>query len=711
MSADLSTTGGASEAGAWQELEDSLAGLGQLARSRVPPERFYGMLLEECVRALSAVGGAVWLRSGDGVLRPVAQVDWPPAQLATDEEARRAHEALLTEAATVGRTTSIAPHAGPTGTTAGNPTDHLLLLGPVELEAWGREQGEREANEVPSPPSSPLPAPGASTVAIVEILQRADVSPAAHHGYEQFVTAVCDLAADYHAYRELARLRDAENYRQQLLRLGAQAHRDLKLQATVDAVANDGRQTVGCDRLSVLAARGRRLRLVATSGVGRVERRSRAAQRLEQLAELVRRTDEPAFYTDGQCDAHLPIAETLERHADESHARQIAAIPLARPAESVDESQDKPARTKREVPSFVLVAEQFDADHGNLQRERLVEVGEVCTTALYNALDFDRLPLGGVLRSLSAVKQLITGHLPRAVMILGALVAVVAALVFVDADFTIEAPGTLQPIVRRDVFASRTGLVDEVMVAHGDDVAAGQELVRLRDPSLELELKRVLGEMETVRRQLDAVRATKTNRDMRDAAPTEIYRLSAGEREFAQRLENLQSELELLTQQRDLLVVRSPIAGRVLTWDLADRLIARPVERGEVLVTVADLSADWRLELEVPDDRIGYVMAARNELQPDLPVRYRLRAEDDAKHTGSIEEISMTADVDAGPGATPSPQVLVKVALDSQELRDATQGELRPGLSARAQIECGRRPIGYVWLHDVWDTVVGWLRF
>jgi multidrug efflux pump subunit AcrA (membrane-fusion protein) len=235
--------------------------------------------------------------------------------------------------------------------------------------------------------------------------------------------------------------------------------------------------------------------------------------------------------------------------------------------------------------------------------------------------------------------------------------------------------------------------------------------VRLRDPSLELELKRVAGEMETVRRQLDAVRATRTNREARDAAGVDFYRLSADEREFAQKLENLEHELELLNVERERLVVRSPIAGRVLTWDLANRLIARPVERGEVLVTVADLSADWQLEVEVPDDRIGAVMAAQHELGPNLPVRYRLRAEDDARHVGTINEIALVADVESEAGKTPTPEVLVKVALDTKELSEAVEGELRPGLSARAQIECGRRSIGYVWLHDVWNTIVGWLRF
>ena len=75
-----------------------------------------------------------------------------------------------------------------------------------------------------------------------------------------------------------------------------------------------------------------------------------------------------------------------------------------------------------------------------------------------------------------------------------------------------------------------------------------------------------------------------------------------------QKLANSRHERELLQHERDQLIVTSPIAGRVLTWDVGHQLLARPVERGEALVTVADLSADWQLELDVPDDRIGYVL-------------------------------------------------------------------------------------------------------
>jgi multidrug efflux pump subunit AcrA (membrane-fusion protein) len=281
----------------------------------------------------------------------------------------------------------------------------------------------------------------------------------------------------------------------------------------------------------------------------------------------------------------------------------------------------------------------------------------------------------------------------------------------VPADFNVETAGTLQPVERRDVFAPRSGLVDEVLVTHGQAVNKGQELVRLRDPSLDLEIKRVDGALETARQQLDAVRATRTNRAVRDENPTDAYRLSADERELQQQLTNLRRELELLRHEQEQLLVTAPIAGHVLTWDLSHRLSARPVERGEILVTVADLANEWQLELEVPDDRIGYVLAAQQELEPNLPVRFRLTSDDREQHEGHIAEICQTADMKSDGATAPSPTVLVKVKLDKMELSDAGRRELRPGVSARAQIECGQQSLGYVWLHDVWETAVEWATF
>ena len=74
--------------------------------------------------------------------------------------------------------------------------------------------------------------------------------------------------------------------------------------------------------------------------------------------------------------------------------------------------------------------------------------------------------------------------------------------------------------------------------------------------------------------------------------------------------------------------------------------------------------------------------------------------------------MDQTADVPADKSTTrPRPTILAKVALDSPDVVAAAASELRPGLSARAQIDCGRRSLGYVWFHDIWNAAVEWWRF
>ncbi len=692
MPTPLSTAAAATGSAAWQELEEVLASIGQLARTPLEPEQFYERTLVESVRALSAVGGAAWLRSPSGTLRPVAHLNWPGAEIAANAAARRAHEALLSNAADEGRVVSLAPQANlATGPLLVGP----LLAGPVQLTL-----------DDPQSPSA------RTTVAILELIPRADASPATYRGYEQFLTAVCELAAEYHSHRELARLRHNENHHEELVRLSQLVHRSIELTPTAYAVANEGRRVIGCDRLSVLATIGHHTCLLATSGASHVERRSIAARQMERLAELVCPTLEPAWYNDGQCDALPPIADALEVHAEQSHARQVAVVPLLRPTtDELASASGHRHQSRPDQPVFTLLTEQFDARTDALTLERLQAVGELSATALYNALAVDQLPFRWLLRPLARAKQQITNHIARSTAIATGIAALIAALVFVPTNFTVEATGTLEPAVRQEAFAPRSGLVEKVLVAPGADVVAGEPLIELRDPTLEIDLQRVHGEMETVRRQLEAARATKSSREIRDESPVELYRLSASEREFAQQLTNLASELKLLLVERDQLVVRSPIAGRVLTWDLESRLAARPVERGEALLTVADLAADWQLELAVADDRIGHVLSAQESEQTSaLPVRFRFHSTDDA-YTGHVDQIGLMATIDTTDPAAARPTIDVVVAFDKSELSDAALRDLRPGVTARAEIDCGRRSLGYVWLHDLWDTVLSWLRF
>ncbi len=317
----------------------------------------------------------------------------------------------------------------------------------------------------------------------------------------------------------------------------------------------------------------------------------------------------------------------------------------------------------------------------------------------------------GLLRSARGLKRpstLFKGLLAAAVVAAGA-----AALVFVPAELRIEARGELQPVVRRNVFAPGDGIVERVAVKHGQQVQRGELLATLRDPQLDLEIKRIDGERQTTLRQLESVRATRTSLDQRESSSTDAYRLSAEEQQLKQRLATLDEQQQLLKAQRKDLWIESPLDGMVVTWELEETLLGRPVQRGEVLLTIADTQSDWRVELELPDDRIGYVLDAQAEADSDaLPVEYRLGSQEEGFSTGVIQQIAQRAEEanqQSAPGAMRT--VLVYVKPDERIVEGAREGEVRPGASVRARVLCGQHPLGYVWMHDLINAARVWWEF
>jgi hypothetical protein len=172
--------------------------------------------------------------------------------------------------------------------------------------------------------------------------------------------------------------------------------------------------------------------------------------------------------------------------------------------------------------------------------------------------------------------------------------------------------------------------------------------------------------------------------------------------------------LKLQRDRKADLTVRSPLAGTVTTLDVRDRLIARPVQRGDALLSVAELNGEWELEVRMPEDRMGHILQARAELYkkrrdqpgsglpPDLTVKFILATDPGLTFEGVVKEIHQRAEVRGDEGNT----VLVKVAIDKNELP-----QLRPGATVIAKVHCGRRSIGYAWFHDVIEFVQSRILF
>src|SRR3954466_14981158 len=132
MTAPLPTSGAPLELQTWQELEEVFARLGQLARSPVAPQEFYRTVLDQSVRALSAEGGAVWLRTANGTMQLAVQTGRAARAATRDEQAQRAHQSLLLHIATEGHVVSISPQSASDNSDALNLTDRVIVFGPVK---------------------------------------------------------------------------------------------------------------------------------------------------------------------------------------------------------------------------------------------------------------------------------------------------------------------------------------------------------------------------------------------------------------------------------------------------------------------------------------------------------------------------------------------------------------------------------------------------
>ena len=479
--------------------------------------------------------------------------------------------------------------------------------------------------------------------------------------------------------------------------------------ATAFVLANEGRRIIGCDRVGVLIRRRRKLQLEAVSGQESVERRASAVQALEALVRVVARAGEPLWHPDPSRELPPQIEEELENYIDESHASALAIIPLEKPRPTPvvkPGGNDAVAVAKAEAaprvvpdPIGAVVVEWFTAanlDPG--QKARVGLVAEHGKVALANALTHTGLPLYPLLKLADQSRGLTTiRNLPRTVLAAIGILTAILALVLVPAELRLEGKGTLEPVHRRDVFARIDGVVESIEpeVQHGAEVKAGQLLASLRNTEVDVALTDVLGRKASSEEQLRATRRSLL----------EDEKISADEKvRLAGRAAQLEREIESLTEQQRLwearrkdLEVRSPLDGVIVTWQVRDRLLLRPVEKGQVLMSVADKTGPWELEVQMPDDRLGHVNRAALAAQKagrELTVDYILATDPGTRHQGVVREIHEQAEVRGEEGNT----VLVRVMIDPERHE---KEELGTGASVTARIACGKRSLGYVWFHDV----------
>ena len=147
-----------------------------------------------------------------------------------------------------------------------------------------------------------------------------------------------------------------------------------------------------------------------------------------------------------------------------------------------------------------------------------------------------------------------------------------ACLFFVlKAPATKSAPAIVQFSDETVIRAAADGFVREILVSSGQRVEQGQELVRMHNDDLDTEINQMVAELATAKIQS---RIHRQDGDL-SLANVEMEMVAGFETQLAEK-----------QAQRDALVIRSPISGRVFQRNLSD-LSGSFIKRGDAVMSVA----------------------------------------------------------------------------------------------------------------------------
>ena len=408
-----------------RQIQTLIGEISQLSRQNVAPGQFYGEFLNRVVSALAAIGGVVWTTGENGQLALQYQLNLQQTGLLEDEEKQKSHSRLLYKLlnnpdVAGGNGVLVPPHSGFGDDGAANPTEFLLVFGPLRTDL--------------------------EMVGLIEIFQRAEAAPQVQQGYLRFLVQMCELAGDFLKSHQLRHFSDRQVLWARLEDFTRSVHSSLEPIETAYTIANEARRLIECDRVSVAIRKGNRCTIEAVSGQDVFDKRSNTVRLLGRLASAVVATGEPVWYAGDTRDLAPQVEEAVQEYVDDAHSKMIAVLPLGRP--KPDEDADEQEKDDAEGPVGALIVEQIEDNRvAPAMAQRIDVVCRHSSVAMANAMEHQSLFLMPLWRAIGKSKFIVQARtLPKTILIAVAVVAVIVALFIVPADFDLHAKGTLEPV-------------------------------------------------------------------------------------------------------------------------------------------------------------------------------------------------------------------------------------------------------------------------
>lgn len=646
------------------------------SRSQVAPSQFYQAFLATLVEVFRAEAACVWMAQS-GKFHPAFAANLDKVGLTPGAAGWLPHEQLLDGVARQGAALSIAP--GQVSAVGTNPLSVELLILPIMF--GGTAQGLIELFRAASPaPDNPA----LVAARIGELGQW------------------CEFLGDYIRSRELASLATQTESEALLRSFVMRLHGAMTKQEAALVAVNEGRQAIGCERVSLGWLVGGRATILAVSGQETINSHSNVVRALIGLTKVAVKSGQPLNMAcpraeQGAAPLETSAAQTpleiyrsaVEAYPAAERPRWLLVIPIVEPSEA------KHAPTKR---LGALIVEQFRADSippANVQRA--VVVADQVRVAMQRTELLAAIPFLSWWKRAAATSWLLRcGRL----LLMLAVVCGIVAVATVPIEMRLAADGELRCESRRTVFAPEDGIVREVLVRHGDTLVAGQRMLSLDNFELAARQRDLTGQLLQARERQKSLEARRSGSRLTEREQIDLQTALV---ESSLAAEHLEQQIQRMQERVDRLVVVAPEAGVVTNWNLEQTLLHRPVRQGDALFQQIDPKGRWIVELRLLEDRSGYVARRLSELKEHekLTIDFILATEPERRYPGTDLELSPRTDLTADGH-------IVRAIV---ELDPANSPPLRDGAEVKARLNCGQRSVGFVLFRELIEVIDTYLWY
>lgn len=663
-----------------------------LCRDDLTDGEFFPRWLDEVISVTGALGGLGWTASAKRELAPRWLGNIEPTELGEYRLTNSGHLESVKKTWASGQPQVIPPSNAGDGEAPGNPTPFLLVLVPILAE----------------PDAEP-----AATVALVELIFAASLPPEQQSQSVSFAFRAGALAQNRAIRHRIKALHARREIDQRLSELRRKLHVSLNDQVVAFHLVNELRRAMDCDRVTFGICRGEKLVARAVSGQESIDRRANLVRAAESLMQEAVKTRSETWYDGELATVDERLRPRIEQYLDHSFAHSLAVIPIMR--DSFEPSdQPTPDSPRLLAPNDhgltdkclgVLMLEAIESSwETDLVRDAVDELKPDLATSLANSIHHSRLFLMPLWRQMARVPHLFRGSARNKSTAMVAAVLILAGVLFLwPAELKVAASGQLLPESRRHVFAKTDGVVSDILVETGAEVVAGDHLLYLVSPELDVRINETMGQLAEAEEKYVAI--LRQRHRAREAETQEKARLAREQTTVESTIASLRTELDILNQKAKQLTVSSDISGVVTTWNVKELLANRPVTPGQQLLTVAQPDGKWELELKLPIRHLAHFQKALVQAGPDkrVPVTYVLESHPTSQHQGWLIDFLPVAEADEDVGT----YVLLRVATD---MSTEEHRELRtlPGTSVIGKVHCGHHSLGYCKLHE---AIEWWQRF